>query len=81
MTINIINQKKNIICQNLTENIQDQQANNTHNHETIIMLPSGSVGRITGKKGNKIQHLQTKNNVSITTTKQTEDNQKLTIKG
>ena len=45
------------------------------------MLPSGSVGRIIGKKGNKIQHLQTKNNVSITTTKQTEDNQKLTIKG
>ena len=69
------------ICQNLTENIQDQQANNTQNHEAIIMLPTGAVGRIIGKKGNKVRHLQTKNNVSITTTKQTEDNQKLTIKG
>ena len=30
---------------------------------------------------NKVQHLQTKNNVSITTIKETENNQKLTIKG
>ena len=72
---------KSSIFQNLTENVHDQQANNIQNHETKIMLPTGAVGRIIGKKGNKVQHLQTKNNVSITTTKQTEDNQKLTIKG
>ena len=45
------------------------------------MLPTGAVGRIIGKKGNKVRHLQTKNNVSIMTTKQTEDNRKLTVKG
>ena len=45
------------------------------------MLPTGAVGRIIGKKGNKVRNLQTKNNVSITITKPTEDNQKLTIKG
>ena len=53
---------KTNICQNLTENVQDQQVNNTY--EAIIMLPTGAIERI-----------------SITTTKQTEDNQKLTIKG
>ena len=42
--------EKNIICQNLTENIQDQQVNNTQNHEAIIMLSTGAVGRIIGKK-------------------------------
>ena len=69
---------KNKIYQNLTENVQDQKANNTQNYEAIIMLPTGAVGRIIRKKRNKVRHLQTKNNVSITTTKQTEDNQKLT---
>ena len=43
------------------------------------MLPTGAVGRIIRKKRNKVRYLQTKNNISITTTKQTEDNQKLTI--
>ena len=52
-----------------------------NNHEAIIMLPTGAVGRIIGKKGNKVRNLQTKNSVSITITKPTEDNQKLTIKG
>ena len=42
--------KKNNICQNLTENVQDQQANNTQIHETIIILLTGPVGRIIGKK-------------------------------
>ena len=40
---------------------------------------AGSVGSIIGKKGNKVWQLQTKNNVSITKTKQAEYNQKLTI--
>ena len=75
------NQPAKNISQDLTENVQDQQANNTQNHEAIIMLPTGAVGRIIGKKGNKFRHLQTKNIVSIMTTKQTEDDQKLTIKG
>ena len=35
--------EKNSICQNLAENVQDQQANNMENHETIIMLPTGAV--------------------------------------
>ena len=38
MTINTINQKKNNICQNLTENVEDRQTDNTKNHEAIIML-------------------------------------------
>ena len=45
------------------------------------MLPTGSVGSIIGKKGNKVWQLQTKNNVSITRTKQAEYNQNLTIEG
>ena len=53
MTINMINEKKTT-CQNLTENVQDQQANNTQNHEAVSMLPAGAVGRIIGKKGNKV---------------------------
>ena len=48
---------KNNICQNLTENTQDQQANNNQMHETIIMLPTVAVGRIIGKKGNKVRHI------------------------
>lgn len=72
MTINTINQKKNNICQNLTENVEDRQTDNTKNH-------AGSVGSIIGKKGNKVWQLQTKNNLSITKTKQAEYNQKLTI--
>ena len=70
---------KNNIYQNLTENVQDQKANNTQNYEAIIMLPTGAVGRIIRKKRNKVRYLQTKNNISITTTKQTEDNQNLKI--
>ena len=73
--------EKNNICQNLTENVEDRQTNNTKNHEAIIMLPTGSVKSIIGKKGNKVWQLQTKNNVSITRTKQAEYNQKLTIEG
>ena len=38
------------ISQNLTENVQHQQANNTQNHEAIIILPTGAVGRIIGKR-------------------------------
>ena len=49
--------EKDNICQNLTENIQDQQANNTQNHEAIMMLPIGAVERIIGKKGHKVRHL------------------------
>ena len=42
---------KNNIIQNLTENAQDEeQANNTQNHEAIIMLPTATAGRINGKK-------------------------------
>ena len=50
---------KNNISQNLIENAQDQQANNTQNHEAIITLPTGTVGKIKGKKKqNKVRHLQ-----------------------
>ena len=41
---------KNNIIQNLTENAQNEQANNTQNHEAIIMLPTATAGRINGKK-------------------------------
>ena len=44
---------KNNIYQNLTENAQDQQANNTQNDEAIIMLPTGAVRRIIVKKETK----------------------------
>ena len=57
--------EKNDICQNLTENVRDLLEEQS---------PTGAVERILGKKGNKVRHLQTKNNTSITTTKQTEDN-------
>lgn len=51
MIINTINQqKKHVSCLNLTENVEDQQVNNTQNHEAIIMLPPGAVGRIIGQK-------------------------------
>ena len=41
---------KNNIIQNFTENAQDEQANNTQNDESIIMLPTATAGRINGKK-------------------------------
>ena len=44
------------------------------------MLPIGTVGKIIGKKEKNVRHLQPMNIVSITTTKQIEGNQKLTIK-
>ena len=47
---------KNNIIQNLTENAQDEQANNTQNHEAIIVLPTATAGRINGKKKNKVRH-------------------------
>lgn len=44
------------------------------------MLQTGTIRGIIGNKRNEIQHLQTKNSVSISTIKQTEDNKKLTVK-
>ena len=44
------------------------------------MLQTGTIRGIIGNKRNEIQHLQTKNSVSISTIKQTEENKKLTVK-
>ena len=44
------------------------------------MLQTGTIRGIIGNKRNEIQHPQTKNSVSISTIKQTEDNKKLTVK-
>lgn len=44
------------------------------------MLQTRTIRGIIGNKRNEIQHLQTKNSVSISTIKQTEDNKKLTVK-
>ena len=44
------------------------------------MLQTRTITGIIGNKRNEIQHLQTKNSVSISTIKQTEDNKKLTVK-
>ena len=44
------------------------------------MLQTGTIRGIIGNKRNEIQHFQTKNSVSISTIKQTEDNKKLTVK-
>ena len=44
---------KNNICQNLTENVQDEQTNNTQNHEAIVMLATGTFASIIGKKETK----------------------------